>query len=186
MFECNPSRAHHEVECSRPAPFEGDPDAARVLRDPGNGVVEDILDVVLGGGVQDANEVTAQNLDVSDHASRVAEAVGIHDGLPLVGAIDVGHAARAGVRLPDLGHDAHALDHVPGRATNVDRLAARPGGDTRSTTVGLKPWRRSQYASVGPATLAPEMSMLRRCIGPLYICLRQTVKTFVQDERPRS
>src|SRR5262245_63013215 len=126
MFECNPSRAHHEVECSRPAPFEGDPDAARVLRDPGNGVVEDILDVVLGGGVQDANEVTAQNLDVGDHASRVAEAVGIHDGLPLVGAIDVGHAARAGVRLPDLGHDAHALDHVPGRATNVDRLAARP------------------------------------------------------------
>ena len=32
------------------------------------------------------------------------------------------------------------------------------GAGARSTTVGLKPWRRSQYASVIPAGQAPEMS----------------------------
>ena len=32
------------------------------------------------------------------------------------------------------------------------------GGDATSTTVGLNPYRPSQYASAGPATLAPEMS----------------------------
>ena len=40
----------------------------------------------------------------------------------------------------------------------VDGQPARPDGVRRSTTVARMPWRCSQYASAGPATLAPEIS----------------------------
>ena len=51
------------------------------------------------------------------------------------------------------------------RAAPRRSMACPParGAGASSTTVGLKPWRRSQYASAGPATLAPEMRTSRLC-----------------------
>ena len=58
---------------------------------------------------------------------------------------------------------AHPLDH--GAAGRAGRRPGRRGPGARSTTVGLKPRLRSQYASAGPGVmLAPEMRMFSRSI----------------------
>nr|BFE84424.1 hypothetical protein GCM10020093_070250 [Planobispora longispora] len=65
-----------------------------------------------------------------------------------------------GAGLPglDLLGQAHPVDDVHGRAEQVDRVPARLAQcGARSTTVTAKPYRVSQWARTGPATLAPEM-----------------------------
>ena len=67
---------HDQVEAARLAALEGDLDAVLALADVGDGVVEEVLDVVAGGGLEDAGQVAAQDLDLGDGAARVAQEVG--------------------------------------------------------------------------------------------------------------
>jgi len=64
-----PIGAHRQVEAARRAPLEGDRDIVVALRDAGDGVVEDILDVIPVGRVEDADQIAAQDLDVGDRAA---------------------------------------------------------------------------------------------------------------------
>lgn len=59
---------------------------------------------------------------------------------------------------PDLRQQAHAIDHLDGDAAQVDRVAPGRIVLAFSTTVGRKPQRFNQYARLGPAMLAPEIS----------------------------
>src|SRR4029453_12855578 len=145
LAECHPADSgvhavgpHDQVEAARLAALEGDLDAVLALADVGDGVVEEVLDVVAGGGVEDAGQVAAQGLDLGDGAARVAQEVEGHAGQPLVGGVDVGHAAGPGVGLADLVEDAHAVDDLAGRAPQVDRLAAGGRGGGHLAHGGVK------------------------------------------------
>jgi hypothetical protein len=60
---------------------------------------------------------------------------------------------------PDLRQLAHPIDHLDGDATQVDGVATGAGTVLAfSITVGRKPQRLNQYARLGPAMLAPEIS----------------------------
>jgi hypothetical protein len=120
----HPVGAHDQVEGSRLAALEGGLQTVVALGDVGDGVVEDVLDVVAGGRVEDTDQVAAQDLELGDGAAGVAQQVGGHARQPPVVAVNVGHPARADVRPPDVVQDAHALGHGARRPAQVDRLAA--------------------------------------------------------------
>jgi len=52
----------------------------------------------------------------------------------------------------------------PNRSTAWPLVRTRASG-IRSTTVTANPCRHSQYAAVGPATLAPEIRTRKGCLG---------------------
>ncbi len=63
-----PIGPHHQVEESWFAALIGDLDVLATLRGSGDGVVENVLDVVPGRRVEDADQVFAQDLDLGDRA----------------------------------------------------------------------------------------------------------------------
>jgi hypothetical protein len=59
--------AHDQVEAARLAVLEGD--AVAALGELGDGVVEDVVDVVAGGPVEDVDQVAADGLELGDGAA---------------------------------------------------------------------------------------------------------------------
>ena len=128
-----PVGAHHEMEGARRRPLEGYRDAVRGVGQARDGIVEDVLDVVAGGLVQDAHQVAADDLEVLrvDDPERAVEA-----GQPLPGGTYVGHPAGAGARGPGRVQDCRPPGHFDRRPAQVDGLAAvarrgRPFHDDR-------------------------------------------------------
>jgi hypothetical protein len=100
-------------------------DALRVLCQRGDRFAEEVLDVEVGGFVQNPRQVSAQNLDVGDDAAGVAGQVVSPVPQPPIGAVDGADTDHPGVVGADLVHQAHAFDHVPSGAAQVDRLTTR-------------------------------------------------------------
>jgi len=94
------------------------PSAVGQARD---GIVEDVLDVIPGGLVQDAHQVTADDLYILrvDDPERAVDA-----GQPLPGGAHIGHPAGAGARCPGRVQDSRPPGHFDRRPAQVDGLAA--------------------------------------------------------------
>jgi len=118
-------RPDHGVEPPEPRLLEGDLDAVGELLERRDAVVEDVLHAV-GGVHDDAHEVAAQDLDVGDHAARVAEHLGRQLDPAPSGGVEVGDPPHAGVGGAHLVRDAHPVQDGPGRAAHVDALPAGP------------------------------------------------------------
>jgi hypothetical protein len=61
-----PVGADDQVDGPGRAPFEGHLGAVVTLGDVGDGVAEDVFDVVSGDGVEDAGQVAAEDLELGD------------------------------------------------------------------------------------------------------------------------
>src|SRR5215208_3773776 len=79
--------AYHEVESAWCATLERDLNALFMLRQRSDRIAEDVVDGVLGGGVQDLGQVVAQELDIPGLAWSGAE-IGVHARQHLVLAVD--------------------------------------------------------------------------------------------------
>nr|WP_238165304.1 hypothetical protein [Kribbella sp. VKM Ac-2527] len=113
--------ADHQVEPARPTAFENHLYAVFVLLERRDRVVEEVLHVGPRRGVQDLDEVTAEELELT------AERLGCCRGDGPAGLVDVDHAAHAGGACPGGGEQAHPVEHRQGRAAEVDRVTAGPG-----------------------------------------------------------
>jgi hypothetical protein len=156
--------ADHEVEAPRGAPIERDVDAAAVLAELGDRVVEDELGVVARGLVQDRYEVRARELDV-------AAAVHGHSPGPAALAVDELDRGGVGARFAQLRGDAHPVRDARGRPADVDGAAAgaQPGGAFHHG--GPEARAGQPVGQRRPATPAPEISTVFSVMcNPIDVC----------------
>ena len=158
-----PVGADHEVEAPPVAAREGDVDPVRVLGELGDPVAEDVLDTVAGVVVQHLGEVSAQDLDLRDVPVAVvvlrAERLQHVPSASTVYAPAVSvHTARTAASSP--------IRRMTSLATPRASTACPPGRSPGacSTTVTSAPRRCSQWASAGPAMLAPVTNTLMSLI----------------------
>ncbi len=90
---------------------EGDVDAVVILDQRRNPGVEAVFDGVLGGAVEHADEIAAQNLQLGDQAVAVERGHRHLGAVAAVGAHPRNAVLHQGV-LAHLRHQAHALDDI--------------------------------------------------------------------------
>lgn len=114
-----PVGAHHQAEGARRGALEGDLHLMVVFGEGGDGIGEDVLDLVPGGHVENASQVPTQDLHLTAHNR------GGHARQLLAGAVNAGHRTHVGLQPTHIVQDPHALQHAKVcRSPEVDRVAA--------------------------------------------------------------
>ena len=120
----------HEVESLGLGAVEPHVDAAVVLFERDDRVVEAMLDAPRGRVEEHAGELASHDLEIG-HGPVAAEQLHADHGEDAVVVVDVAHAALGELRLLDPREQAHAGGGLARGAAQVDELAARAqrGGD---------------------------------------------------------
>ncbi|OEJ94851.1 hypothetical protein J116_010515 [Streptomyces thermolilacinus SPC6] len=151
--------AHDQVEVLYRPGREPDPHRpAAALPQCGDGVPVHPLDPVPGPVLEQPHEVVAHQLDVV--AVEPPAAGGVLGAAVDLVAFGVQHGHAAHPRAHGAGGPSRSMRSSTSRATPGTSTAWPPsrGAAARSTTVGAKPYRRSQWASAEPAMPPPETS----------------------------
>jgi hypothetical protein len=119
--------ADDEVERAAGAAGEGHVHAVVVIVEDGDAVVEEELDVVADGGVEDLREIASAHLQVAAFDT-ACHGLRADRGDQAAVGVEEGDQAGLDVGGPQVRHQPHSVDHVQCRAADVDGVAAAAQG----------------------------------------------------------
>ena len=154
----------HEVEPGGGGLLEGHVDAVGIVDQADDGVLEQVLRVMSCRLVKDGSQLTAHDFDVPTGDAGDQAAHFDVDSCPLARWKET-MSVRVRASVTAGSTPVHSATSIagPNRSTAWPLVRTRDSG-IRSTTVTANPCRDSQYAAVGPATLAPEIRTRNCCL----------------------